>query len=280
MPEAVAQLVQNCPVEFEYGPAGTDCLIQCPSERGFQTTLNGWGAGYSCTYSKDPTITFLLKSTPRYESTEGPVSYKNLPNARVYQTAIDDYNTNIAIAQGKVNKEEQIAGAFQKLQDAENVRDQSPDAYELARIAYYTLTQGDSWLEKEKQRIANTEAQPIVDQYMDAYTDLVNRTQQQQQTIDAVDGIKDNLISVTDDMRFSVGAFEKQINEIKNQVQIAKRNKTQEVQTVSYWFDFILNILLCIAVVVVIYYVWRAIARRVSSAARVSTPVPIPQPTR
>jgi hypothetical protein len=272
------QVVQNCPVEFEYGPAGTDCILACPSDRGFETTVKG--AGYSCTYTKDPTITFGLKSTPRYQSTQAPVSYKNLPNAVIYETAVNDYNTNLAIAQGKIDREEQVTGAFQNLQDAENVRDQSPDAYEMARIAYYRLTKGESWLDQERQRIANTEAQPVIDDYLNTYTDLVQRTQQQQQTIDAVDGIKDNLISVTDDMRFSVGAFEKQINEIKNQVQITKRNKVQEVNVFAYWFDLILNILIAIGVAIVIFFVWRGVARRASRATRVSTPVPIPQPTR
>lgn len=233
-------------------------------------TISSGSSGYSCTYSKDPSISFKLKTTPRYQSTEGPAPWNTLPNHDVYLQALYDFNRNYYIAEGKVNREEQVSTAFQKLQDAENVRDQSPDAYETARIAYYTLTKGDSWINDEKQRVANTEAQPIVDKYLNSFNDLLQRTDNQQQTIDAVNGVKNNLLSVTDDMRFSVNAFEKQVSEIKNEIEINKKKKTVATSVVTSWFDFIMNILILAVTGVAIFFVGRAIAKRVTPSVPIT----------
>jgi hypothetical protein len=213
-----------------------------------------------------------LKTTPRYQSTQAPAGWWTLPNRDVYERAVSDFSANLYVAQGKVNRQEQISTAFQKLQDAENVRDQSPDAYETARIAYYTLTKGDSWINDEKQRIANTEAQPIVDKYLNSYNDLLQRTDNQQQTIDAVNGVKNNLLTLKDDMRFSVNAFEKQVSEIKNQIEINKKKRSVATSVVTSWFDFILNILILVVIGVAIFFVGRALTKRVSPSVPITPP--------
>jgi hypothetical protein len=58
-----------------------------------------------------------------------------------------------------------LTDAFRDLQKAENVRDKSPEAYQVARTAYYTLLKGDTWLNEEKQRIAGAEVAPEVQKY-------------------------------------------------------------------------------------------------------------------
>jgi hypothetical protein len=214
-----------------------------------------------------------LKTTPGFgNSPVPPTSYKGLPNANVYEEAILDFNEKLTVAMAKVNKAEQQATAFANLQAAEEVRDQSPDAYEKARIAYYTLTKGDSWLNDEQKRVANTDAQPIVDNYLNAYSNIVSLKDQQQQTIDAVNGVKDNVIGVTDDMRFSVASFEKQLTEIKNQIEIDKKKKVIEVSNYSSWFNLIMNILIALVTCVAIFFVAKAVMKRVSPSAPITPP--------
>jgi hypothetical protein len=259
----------TCPVEFEYAPGGTDCIVKCPAGKGFELKTTN---GYACEYTADPKISFALKTTPRYQSSNPAETYKNLPNANVYEEAILDFNQKLTVAFGKVNRQEQVSTAFQKLQDAENVRDQSPDAYETARIAYYTLTKGETWINDEKQRVANTEAVPLMNKYLSSYSDLINRTEQQKQTIDAVNGVKDNVLGVADDMKFSVAAFEKQLTEIKNKIEIDKKKKVIEVATYSSWFDLIMNILIALVTCVAIFFVGKAVMKRVSPSAPITPP--------
>jgi hypothetical protein len=264
----------NCPSEFAHVPGGIGCIIECPSAKGFETTAStGTSGGYSCTYNKDPSITFPIKTAPGFGN--GPVpptSYKDLPNHKVYEEIILDFNEKLTVAMAKVNKVEQQASAFANLQAAEEVRDQSPDAYEKARIAYYTLTKGDSWLNDEQKRLANTEAQPTVDNYLNSYSNIVSLKDQQQQTIDAVNGVKENVIGVTDDMKFSVAAFEKQLTEIKNQIQLDKKKKVVEVASYSSWFDLIMNILIALVTCVAIFFVGKAVMKRVSASAPITPP--------
>jgi hypothetical protein len=276
----------NCPSEFAYAPNGNGCIVECPSGKGFELTSDN---GYSCVYKEDRAINFPLKVTPIYfpeqapaatpqggtatpYTRQGPKSYKDVPNHKVYEEAILDFNEKFTVAMGKVDKEKQTAAAFANLQAAENVRDQSPDAYEKARIDYYTLTKGETWLEDEKQRVANTEAVPLMNKYLSSYSDLVNRTEQQKQTIDAVNGVKDNVLGVADDMRFSVAAFEKQLTEIKNQIEIDKKKKVIEVASYSSWFDLIMNILIALVTCVAIFFVGRAVMKRVTPSTPITPP--------
>jgi hypothetical protein len=44
-----------------------------------------------------------------------------------------------------------------------------PEAYEQARIHYYTLKEGQGWLRGEKERLANAEVDPFLKQLTDQY---------------------------------------------------------------------------------------------------------------
>jgi len=54
-----------------------------------------------------------------------------------------------------------------------------PTGYEKARIAYYTLLNGQGWLNTEKQRIATQEVQPVLDKYKSQYKILKGEKQSQ-----------------------------------------------------------------------------------------------------
>jgi hypothetical protein len=248
--------------------------MQCPTGKGFELSNVG---GLSCTYTEDPSINFPLKvvdafGNPGLLDQAPPTSYKKLPNSAMYEAAFKDFNENLKIALAKLDKQDQAAEAFGRLQDAEEVRDEAPDAYEKARVEYYTLTKGETWIEDEKKRVANTEAVPLMNKYLSSYSDLVNRTEQQKHTIDAVNGVRDNVLSVADDMKFSVSAFEKQLNELKNKIEIDKKKRVIETATYTSWFDLIMNLLITLVTCVAIFFVGRAVMKRVTPSAPITPP--------
>jgi hypothetical protein len=51
-------------------------------------------------------------------------------------------------------------------------KESDPTTYEQARIKYYTLLEGQSWLKTEKERVAKTEVEPVVSGYTTKYSDL------------------------------------------------------------------------------------------------------------
>ena len=209
-----------------------------------------------------------------YQSPREIVSYNDLPNKQTYVTEVNRFNDALAIANAKIDAQVKIQTAFKTLQDAEAVRDQAPDAYQQARIGYYTLLKGDTWLNDEKQRVAATEAQPIVNQYINKYTTLTNQDQQQKSTINLVNGVKDKVLSVQDELQYSVDAFSRQIGDIKNQINIERHKKAQELINPLDWVDVFLNILLVLGILVAIYYVFKAVMK-----SRVQPSMPVTSPT-
>lgn len=250
----------SCPSEFTLSPVGAlQCVPPCPTSKGFQ--LSGDATGTVCQYTADPTHKVLLRPLPAVfvkEGTSAVFSYKTLSNAALYEAELVRAQNALAVEYGKIDEKTKISGAFQALQDAENVRDQAPEAYGAARVSYYTMTKGAGWANEEKARVAAAEAQPVVDRYVATRAGLGKQINQQQSTIDVVNGVKDKVLSVQDDMQYSVGAFSKQIADIKNQINLQRHAKLQENS--DGWVDILLNILIVLSTLVALFFVIRKLA--------------------
>jgi len=263
----------SCPIEFDFTPSGTSCMVRCPESHGYYLTSSG--QVLSCTYTADPKITFVLttapvymaggQSTPTQPALQSNIGYKALPTAQqqAYQKAIDDFNSKKAVADAGISKDVQISTAFAALQAAENARGTpaGETAYENARVAYYTLTQGDAWVETEKQRIANTEAQPVIDGLVSQYTNLQAKRAEQASTIQVINGLRDKVLTVKDDLAFSVRTFQKQVDNIKNQINIDKKNQAEAAQATSSWVNTVLNWMIAIATLLCIILLIRRFTR-------------------
>lgn len=255
----------SCPAEFVLSPNGQSCVVPCPSAKNYYMTSNG--TAVACRYSGDNTINIPLTATPTYmagvsfnpnvQPFPANASYTVLPNKQVYKAELDRFAQAIAVADANIDKQVKISTAFNALQTAENARDVAPDAYETARIAYYTLVKGDSWLQDEQSRIANVEAQPIVNNYVAQYNGIKAKKDQQQSTIEVVNGVRDKILTVKDDLKFSVSTFQKQIGDIKNQINKDKIEQTQSIAAASSWVDTFLNWVIALITIVAIVLLGR-----------------------
>jgi hypothetical protein len=193
-------------------------------------------------------------------------SYKLLPNREVYQAEIDRFTNDLAVADANIDKTTKINTAFNQLQAAENARDVAPDAYQAARVAYYTLVKGDTWLNDEQTRIANVEAQPVINDLVGKYQSLQSRRSQQQAVIDSMKGVKDSVLSVKDELSFSVSNFQRQLKDITNQINKDKRVQTIELLNATSWIEVLLNWLIGLSTLIAIFFLIRYYMRRSSSA--------------
>jgi hypothetical protein len=251
----------NCPSEFVVAPSGFGCIIQCPASKNYQLTANG--QKLSCTYTADPSISVPLSVVPM---AQGHVaSYTTLQNKSVYQTEIDRFTNAMAIADAKIDKEVKVRTAFNTLQDAENARDQAPDAYEAARVSYYTMVKGDKWIEEERDRIAKIEAQPVVNDFLNKFKDIQNKKSQQKSTLEVAEGVRNKLLSVQGDLQYSVSAFEKQISNIKNQINMEKKQQIEQAESTTSWIDSLLNWLIVVSTLIAIVVIVRHFTNRVQS---------------
>lgn len=254
----------QCPQGFQLNPIGPfTCVVECPKEKGFTfQPLNGVPA---CVYKSDASYFVNVKPIPAIQVKEGEsvptVDQLQTTNPAAYEKfkeAQNSFNVDFPPVYAKIEKQLELSNAFKELQDAENVRDKSPEAYQSARVRYYTLLKGEGWAAEEKERIAKSEVIPAVNKYSDEYQDLTTRINQQQKTVDLVTSVKDKVLSIRDEFRYSVNTFGKQIDELKNQINIEKRKqKQEEVTSPSTWFDIFLNVLLILVSLFVIFVIYR-----------------------
>lgn len=272
----------SCPAEYTLTPAGTACTATCPPS--FERTKTDSGE-FQCRAISDPTIVIPLLPMPLLsQGVTFSVTADTANTATWANTYRDDYKKftgNVTTAQGKMNNKKQADTLFQKMQDAANGT--SPDAYEAARVAYYSFTSGNEWVTKEKNRIAVNEAQPLIDNYKLQYDQLQRLKNQQKSTIDVVNGVKDNLLSVQDDLEFGVKSFGKQIEDIRNQININKHTKESVLPstvptTYAGWWDAILNLLMVVASCVAIYSVVMYMLRPPAPPRPIFPPPAFPRP--
>lgn len=262
----------SCPSEFTLHPNGVACVVKCPTAKNYEMTSSG--SMLFCTHTADKTATAALMPVPTYPYYEqtGPyrisgrvyepdLTYKMLPNKRVYQNEIDRFSNEIAFADGKISKNDKLNTAFRSMQDAENARDTAPDAYQQAKVAYYTLLKGDTWVNEEKNRVANAEAQPVINNLIDKYKNLQYTRSRQQAVIDSMNNVKKSVLGVKDDLDFSVSNFQKHIEDIKNQINKDKRDQDIQLSKATTWIEVLLNWLIALASLIAIFFLGRYLMR-------------------
>lgn len=252
--------VVKCPGLFVPGPTPLTCVRTCPRQQGFEFKIKDGVP--ACVYTEDETLFVRLTSIPSLmvDPSVNVSDMKTIQDKEAQQKYIAEderVKTELAVVNGKIDKKQKLKKAFDDLQAAENVRDEAPQAYQTARNTYYTLLKGEDWLDEEKNRIAKSEVAPIVNQLKTEIESTQNQIDSQKKTVDVLIGVKDKVLTLRDDFAYSVGTFQKQISDIRNQINIQKRKyeTREEKPTYSFW-DVLLNTLIVISLCVAIYMVY------------------------
>lgn len=233
--------------------------MPCPSDKKFIRRASP--DGNKCVYWPDErySVPLVTVGTIIFQGwTVEDAQREDSAEATPFISERDRFNQELTKVYENMDKQKKIDDAFRDLQKAENVRDKSPEAYQVARTAYYTLLKGDGWLNEEKQRIAGAEVAPVVQKYRDAVSAINSRTQEQQKTIDVVQGIKDRVLSLKDDMKYSVSTFSDQLEKVKIQLNMENRSREEVKESTWSWIDFGLNAVL---VIVLLYAVYTMVRR-------------------
>jgi hypothetical protein len=251
----------QCPIEFKQAEAGFGCTNQCPTTKGWEVRMVEGVT--NCVFAADPKFKVKMNVVPMIiaASDQPPPSYTSLPSRVIYEEEYKRFSNEMIVVNGQIDKQFKLNSAFKTLQDAENVRDQAPDAYNQARVAYYTLLKGDTWINEERNRIAQTEAQPVVNDYVNRYTAATNQSAQTRSTIGIVNSVKDKMLSIQDDMQFSVDAFQRHVGDIRNQINIERKKKQEEMVNGGDWIEILMNFVIVFALIAAIFYVYKAVTR-------------------
>lgn len=243
---------------------------------------------FQCVYKPNRNINVTLKAIQaiQNQNPQGPppprptLDQLKTTNPDLYpefKAEADRVDQEIAVVMAKMDKDQKIKDAFQRLQDTENARDQAPEAYESARYTYYTLIKGDGWKTEESARIAKTDVAPLVQKYITSKNDALQQFNNQRKTVDVVNGLKDKVLSLKDEFKYSVDTFAGQLDKVQNAVNMNRRGRNTAIEISAWtWLDVILNILIVSAL---IYAVWRLYPKVMRAAApQTYMYVPVSQP--
>lgn len=260
----------KCPTPFE-SVGNLACVMNCPAEKGYERrNVNG---GFQCVYKADPQYSTVLNtvSATVFDGSTLPDLQKS--DGKAYSEFVkerDRFVNELIVMDGKIDKSVKLRNAFQKLQDAENVRDQAPEAYQQARSMYYTLLKGDKWQEEERQRLLKAEVEPVAKKFVEMKDTALRQFENQRKTVDVVNGLKDRVLSLKDEVKYAADTFKEQLNKVQDAINRERRGRVEET-TVSFWdwLDTILNILIVSGLLYVIYLLYR----KYSATPAVNPPV-------
>ena len=188
----------------------------------------------------------------------------------MFKTESDRVDAEIAVIVSQIDKQKQKDDAFRQLQEAENVRDKSPEAYERARVGYYSLTQGPEWVEQEKERIAKVDVEPVLSQYRTNHETIKSRQENQQRTQDIMNSVKEGVLTLKDDFKYTTNIFKDQIENLKSEINIERRGREKPVSesTDFYkWIDALLNLFIIAGLIYAVFVFWQKFRARSQQSA-------------
>lgn len=244
-----------------------NCVVQCPTGYDNQTNSNT----AKCVYRANNTFSVNLNPLAAHIQPKEGVAISSLedlqkvnPNLYTsYLTEKERVEREIATLNNQLGHDRQVQDAFKLLQDAENIRDKSPNAYQQARYNYYKLLKGDSWEDEEKERLEKAEVEPEINKIRSHITNLLQQITKQQETIESMKTVKDKVLSVKDEFQYSVNTLNKQLETVQAQLILEKR-KVEEKQE-NDWsslINFGLNVLILIILASIGFMVYKILIKK------------------
>ena len=146
-------------------------------------------------------------------------------------------------------RNKQIQNAYLLMKNA------TPDAYEQARVNYYTLKEGQGWLQQEKERLAKQEIEPILKSYTTKYDFLKKELGTQTQISELINMLKAQEVGDESESRYLTN----QLNLEKSKVGVARRLTEVGMPPVSSysftWLPMLLDLIIGVLIIFVLYQI-------------------------
>lgn len=99
-------------------------------------------------------------------------------------------------------RQKQLDGLKTALDTATTSKDSDPEGYEKARVAYYTLLEGNTWLATEKDSIAKQDIEPVLTEYSNHYNELKKRKKEQDVFVNLAATLKNQEVGNEEELAF------------------------------------------------------------------------------
>ena len=238
-----------------------ECFPVCPANYTFKNP----GTGVQANGRVDPNPSCVFNSDPKYYIPVTNVNINSTPTA--FAAAKTTFDGLVAAKNAEIGGGRLVEAARDALLRAENGRAANPDGYQRARVDYYTLTQGDSWLAGEKNRILAAEINPALQNYTARVDQLQARLRQQSQYSDIVRNTSESVLRAKNDFKYIVNSFAKQMDMLNVEKEKQQREAEDRVQSNMEWIDSVLNWIIILLLVAVIVFIGYRIYKRSSANA-------------
>ena len=232
----------KCPTPFE-SAGNMICVMPCEVDKGFERRYEMGTA--KCVYKSDPaySLTMNVLGAPFFKGTT--LDELKTEDVKIHADFVkerDRVNNEFNVLYANIEKNKKLNDAFIALQAAENARDTAPDAYRIARTLYYTLLKGEDWKNEEKERISKVEVDPIIVEYKKNRDSALTKYNDQRKTVEVVTGLKDKVLSLKDEFKYSVDTFTHQLDKVQTAINMERRGRDTETKVDPWsWFDLFLN---------------------------------------
>jgi hypothetical protein len=223
-----------------------------------------------CVHRVDPSATVQLRAQPAVGRDKDDNSSFTIDSLKTnepdsysrYSAEQTRFNKELEYTNARVNRQVEIDEAERDVVAAAGTA-----AQETANQRYLELTNSPDVV----QAMHRSKIESDVNEFINEYQFLNAQMHQQQQTLDLVNSVKDNLLTVKDDMEYSVGTFSKQISDIRNQINI-NRKSHQLANDYGRWLSIGLNVFIVLALIFLLFTVGRQATKSFTGS---STPTPI-----
>ena len=164
-------------------------------------------------------------------------------------------------------RQKQLDGLKTALDQALATRVEDPERYQQARIAYYTLLNGQEWLQKEKNRIAKENIEPVLSEYNTKYSVLKEEKDQQQ----TIAGLASRMLNYQSKDQEELNFLNKNLTDSDSQKDVLNRMTT--LGTPSEYMIYLLYAVIGILALNVLYMLY---SKRSVILSYFYTPQPTP----
>ena len=152
-------------------------------------------------------------------------------------------------------KEKQLSGLLLAMQTSD------PQAYEKARVQYYTLKDGQGWLRQEKERLAKAEIAPVLTKLSAQYDTLKGELGKRSEINKYIQMTQAQ--KITDENQTSF--LRKSLEREKDKVDVATRlSELGAGAFTSSWMPTVLNVIIGLLGLYLAYTVFNKVRSRIS----------------
>lgn len=155
------------------------------------------------------------------------------------------------VCDANCQRQKLLSGLKTTLDEKEQTKNQDPEGYQQARVAYFTALKGDEWLMAEKERIARDEISPKITEYTSQYDNLKKQQGSQKVFVNLMNSLQAQQEDDEQDLHY----LKKQLQSEQDKADVLNRLtvlNTAPVPSTNY-MSILLDVVLALLGLVVVY---------------------------